>query len=332
MREMAAQQLHLFEPTRPLLQRFGAEFFRAVPRKPGVYIMAGEAERVLYIGQSGNLRHRLGSYKNARLDRAPRKVIQLVHLVRTLVWEECATAEEAKLRENHLLRIHRPKFNVQNTYPPAYQFIGVKSGGGRLTICLGNQAVSGTRTYGAFKSGCRLAHAALLRLIWAAIYRPIELQDFPSPLLGLRASREYHFERGLNLPADDMECWRERLERFLAGESEELIDGLRNLVPREQDICPFQRNLQANDFEILQGFFEHGPKRNRALCARHGIRERIIPQDKLDDLLVKALSSEDDRELFEGGQASAQPGRPAPSPPPHLQFSHGRAAIVSSAP
>jgi predicted GIY-YIG superfamily endonuclease len=300
MRKMAAQQLHLFEPARPLLQRFGAEFFRAVPRKPGVYIMGGDDERVLYIGQSGNLRHRLGSYKNARLDRAPRKVIRLVHLVRTLVWEECATAEEARLRENHLLRIHRPKFNVQNTYPPAYQFIGVRSGGDRLTVCLENQAISGAKTYGAFKSGCLLAYAALLRRIWAAIYRPIELQDFPSPLLGVRAPREYHFEPGWNAPADDMECWRERLDGFLAGESEGLIDVLRKLAPREEDVCPFQRNLQAYDFEILQSFFEHGPKRNRALCAKHGIRERIIPQDKLDDLLVKASSGRNGRELFEG--------------------------------
>ncbi len=151
MGTMAAQQLHLFEPARPLLQRFGAEFFRAVPPKPGVYIMGGDADRVLYIGQSGNLRHRLGSYKNARLDRAPRNVIRLVHLVRTIVWEECATAEAARLKENRLLRIHRPKFNVQNTYPQGYQFIGLRDEGGRLSICLGNELQSEGKTLWGFQ-------------------------------------------------------------------------------------------------------------------------------------------------------------------------------------
>src|ERR1700733_9857906 len=97
---MSEQQLHLFPGAKPLLSRFGAEFFRAVPPRPGIYIMGGEAERILYIGQSKNLRHRLGSYKNAQLDRAPRKVIRLVHAVRTIVWQECESAKAARLKEN----------------------------------------------------------------------------------------------------------------------------------------------------------------------------------------------------------------------------------------
>ena len=112
-------------PDKPLLRRFGAGFFKGVPSKPGVYIMGGEVDRVLYIGQSGNLRHRLATYKNACADRTPRKVIRLLHSVRTIVWEECETAEAARLKENQLLRIHRPRFNVQNTYPRAYQFIAL---------------------------------------------------------------------------------------------------------------------------------------------------------------------------------------------------------------
>src|SRR5579871_5697873 len=129
---MAEKQLPLFEAARPLLDRFGADFFRAVPPRPGVYIMGGEGERILYIGQSRNLRQRLSSYKNARPDRAPRKIIRLVHLVRTIAWEECETAEAARLRENQLLRIHRPKFNVVNTYPQAYGFITMQEKAGEL--------------------------------------------------------------------------------------------------------------------------------------------------------------------------------------------------------
>src|SRR5690242_16075479 len=72
---MSERQLHLLQPSRPLALRLGDELFRAAPREPGVYIMTGGDGRILYIGQSKNLRARLGSYKNARRDRTPRKVL-----------------------------------------------------------------------------------------------------------------------------------------------------------------------------------------------------------------------------------------------------------------
>ena len=78
---MPPTQLHLFETHKPLAARLGSDFFSAAPAEPGVYIMTGKGERVLYIGQSRNLRARLGTYKNARLDRASRKTVRLVHEV-----------------------------------------------------------------------------------------------------------------------------------------------------------------------------------------------------------------------------------------------------------
>src|SRR5205814_7898791 len=72
---MPAQQLRFFKRPKPLLDRFGAEFFRSLPSKPGVYIMSGEAGRVLYVGQSKNLRVRLGTYRNANPCHISRKTI-----------------------------------------------------------------------------------------------------------------------------------------------------------------------------------------------------------------------------------------------------------------
>src|SRR5262245_46776797 len=117
---MLAQQLRLFESPKPLAERLGREFFRKVPRRPGVYIMSSQDQRVLYVGYSKNLRHRLASYKNAHAERAPRKIIRLIHGVHSIVWEECESIQAARLRENELLRTHRPRFNTVNTYPQAY--------------------------------------------------------------------------------------------------------------------------------------------------------------------------------------------------------------------
>lgn len=288
---MAAQQLHLFIPPKPLLERFGADFFRAVPPRPGIYIMAGDAERVLYIGQSKNLRHRLGSYKNARPDRVPRKIIRLIHSVRTIVWEECESAEAARLKENQLLRTHRPRFNVLNTYPQAYRFISIRGDSGGLALQLSAESKADGKVYGAFKSGCVGAYAALLRLIWAAFNQPGSPYDFPAPLLGSKPPREYFFQSTRNLSGQGMEEWVERVEKFMAGDSDELIQALTQVIPG-QDISAFQRSLQLNDLETLTGFFMRGPKRNRDLRKQYDITARVIAQGELDDLLV--MASQDD--------------------------------------
>lgn len=108
---MLPRQLRLFKHPKPLLERFGVEFFRSLPARPGVYIMSGETGRVLYVGQSKNLRLRMGAYRNANPAHLSRKVIRLVHAVRKIDWEECASPALACVRENELLRAHRPKFN-----------------------------------------------------------------------------------------------------------------------------------------------------------------------------------------------------------------------------
>jgi hypothetical protein len=305
------QQLHLFDPARPLLERFGEAFFKAVPARPGVYIMSGEGERVLYIGQSGNLRHRLGSYKNARPDRAPRKVVRLIHAVRSLVWEVCDNVESARLKETQLLRVHRPKFNVLNTYPHAHRFISVMPEGESLHLTLAAEPVPGAKTYGAFKAGSVQAFGALLRLFWAALHQPQNPHDFPRQLLharppgnfALHLSLPQHLNLNLNLSLPSSTCpvspanvptsehVTSCLYALLAGESADLIAILTTALQQGLENQVFQRNLLAADLETLSGFYDYSAKRNRELRQRHGLPGTIIPKETLDDLLALKMST-----------------------------------------
>ena len=191
---MPARQLHLFDPPKPLLQRLGKAFFRAVPREPGVYVMTGRNGVILYIGQSRNLRQRLASYKNARPDRAPRKVVRLVHAVESITWERCDTAEGARLRENELLRLHRPKFNRLNTWPQAYAFIRLEHDEAGLELSRTHEATNGGHLYGAFKAHVTAGYLALLRLAWAAWHQPASHHKFPAQLLARRPPRRYRLD------------------------------------------------------------------------------------------------------------------------------------------
>ena len=260
-------QLRLFPAAKPLVERLGEDFFRAAPRAPGIYIMTGEAERVLYIGQSRNLRVRLSSYKNAKPDRSPRKIIRLVHQVRSIVWEKCDTAETAKLRESELLRLHRPKFNVADTFPVPPRFFSVGWDGLELeldcwTAIEGRTPPPTNRvsdsTYGPFKSSAQFAYAALLRLMWWALNPARACANFPAGFFNQKAPRPCRFQ--VTIP--DRERFHASITAFLGGASLELISIFKAILPDDADLSPFARALLTNDLEILTEFFRIGPARN----------------------------------------------------------------------
>lgn len=76
---MAATQLWLFPPARPLVERLGAEFFHELPERPGVYFFCGAEAGVLYVGKAKNLRQRLAGYRVANPERLPRRLIRLLN-------------------------------------------------------------------------------------------------------------------------------------------------------------------------------------------------------------------------------------------------------------
>lgn len=277
---MPERQLHLFAASKPLLERLGPAFFRDVPAGPGIYIMTGRNQRVLYIGQSKNLRARLGSYKNAQPDRAPRKVIRLIHQVDSIVWERCASAAAARLRENELLRLHRPQFNRANVYPRAYSFLWVKHDPAGTELGRSQDPEAAVQVFGAFKGGAIPGYNALLRLLWAVIRQPCAPHDFPPGLLGSRPPRRFVFTPPLPSHLADP------LLQFLEGTSDGLLQVCAEALPKAETLSPFQRALHQADLEALAGFFRVGPKRNHDLKTRHQLSGPVIPQEYLDDLLV----------------------------------------------
>jgi excinuclease UvrABC nuclease subunit len=248
--------------------------------------MTGQNGLVLYIGQSQNLRQRLASYKNARPDRAPRKVIRLVRAVESITWETCDSPEGARLRENELLRLHRPKFNRLNTWPQAYSFIRLEYDEVALGLSHTREVVTGGRLYGAFKAHVTVGYGALLRLTWAAWHQPSSPHDFPVQLLGSRPRLQYRFNWHPHPAPCSPDTFRDSVQDFLAGVSDGLLQLLAEDAPAD-NLSPFQRALQTRDLEVLSQFYVSGPKRNQELARRHNLPNPLISQRQLDDLLVE---------------------------------------------
>ncbi len=282
-----ARQQWLFTPARPLVERFGHEFFRALPKSPGVYVMRGQAgrprrPRVLYVGKARNLRQRLGSYRHVHPDRDSRKTIRLVHAVEDIQWEPCADETNALLRENELLREHRPLFNRMNIRPEAYGCIGLRREGDLLEFRLGEPNDERWRWFGAFKGGRRFALASLLRLLAQSARAVTDWRELPHLLLGDRAPARF----GLAFtPAADLEYG---LALYFEGRSWQLVEWLDHQVARLPLPDPFLAAWRAKDLETLRQFYLNGPRRNRRWREQLGLADNdLLRPEDLDDLPVK---------------------------------------------
>ena len=225
---MSARQLCFFKFPRPLVERFGKSFFSDIPAVPGVYMMTDRSERVLYIGQSRNLRVRLAYYKNAQPEREPRKVIRLVCETEAIRWERCESPEEALERELELIREHHPKFNRAHNRPPASTFFHLARGERAfgLRISSSGLAREGEKAFGPLKNQalCRAAFLAVGRLFWLHENPVKTAYDFPLWLHERSRTTEFRFSHSDKL---------DLLEEVLTGRSPALLEEF----PEQTDPC-----------------------------------------------------------------------------------------------
>jgi excinuclease UvrABC nuclease subunit len=250
--------------------------------------MSGEAGTLLYVGQSRNLRTRLNSYKNLNPERASRKIVRLVHQVRSIAWERCLSPAEALLRENYLLRLHKPRFNVANTRPEHYAFLGVRESGSTLTLRITKTSSPepSESLYGAFKGIHRLRsfQGAVLRLFWASQKQPASPHEIPALLLRAERPEEASLPLEPAIAADGLP----RLSPFLKGQSDDLSEWFSERVLPSARGCPFLAHFWEQDLTLIKDFYKFGPSRNRALLEGHPDEPPLIAQEELDDLLALA--------------------------------------------
>ncbi len=86
---------------------------RALPDKPGCYLMRDSSGRIIYVGKAASLRKRVQSYfRAAALRSAPPKTRSLVHSVADLDVVTARNEADAILTENKLIKDYQPRFNI----------------------------------------------------------------------------------------------------------------------------------------------------------------------------------------------------------------------------
>lgn len=177
---MQSAQQRLWPDAQPLVERLGREFFRQLPEKPGVYLMRGATEVVLYVGKAKSLRHRLGSYRVANPERMARRTLRLLNLVQRICWEECESEAAALRRESELLLSLKPRFNRAGVWQGPKRFLGWRIVPTGLEVTVTEAAREGWNCVGPFGAQAIHLHRALVRLLWNWLHPESGLAEMPA--------------------------------------------------------------------------------------------------------------------------------------------------------
>ncbi|MEX1267662.1 MAG: nucleotide excision repair endonuclease [Balneolaceae bacterium] len=278
------QNYGLFPPQPSLLEyRLGAEQFADIPQSPGIYRFFDKNGTLLYVGKAKNLRTRLFTYKRARAGQVSRKVSKLIGQIASFEIEVTGSEKEALLLENRLIRDERPPFNHANKQTEAYYFVYLEPGEDHLEFRLAMRIHDETDPafwYGCFKGHAPVRHSMgrLLQLLWMAEngtadphFLPVQLTRRLTPM---RCRLPVQKLNQFDLPG--------LLREYMLGRSYELTDLLAAQIEIGRTLTLFQNCFLEDGLLQLALFYDRKLTPHRKIRGRN----RIIPQNQLDDLLI----------------------------------------------
>jgi excinuclease ABC subunit C len=251
-----------------------------LPAKPGCYMMKSADGAVIYVGKAINLRSRVRSYFQPSADHG-RKVAELVAHVADIEWIVVGSELEALILEMNLIKRHRPKYNVRLKDDKRYPYIQVRWADAFPTVLITRRMVDdGSRFFGPYTSVWAV-HETLdvLRRIFPYLTcdRVITGQDTRACLYA-----DIRLCLAPCIGAVDQAGYRQTIDdlcRFLQGETEAVVERLRDEMSRASDAMAFERaaalrdQLQAID-RVVEG-------------------QKIVSQERIDSDVIGFARDDD---------------------------------------
>ncbi len=227
------------------------EILQNLPTDPGVYMMRDSERQIFYVGKATNLRERVRSYFSGT-DTRPfvellDKILEDVEVVVT------ATAKEALLLENDLIKTHKPRFNVKLVDDKRYLALRLNTQETfpRLEVVRSFKK-DGARYFGPYDS------ASSIRETLRVVNRYFQLRTCTDRAMANRSRPclQYQIKRCpapcvLNEGDDEMqETYSESIRRvtaFLDGKENQLLVELREEMKMQSEQMYYERAAQLRD-------------------------------------------------------------------------------------
>lgn len=242
-------QLRFWPDPQPLVGRLGTAFFRQLPESPGVYLMYGAGDTLLYVGKARNLRHRLASYRVANPDRLPRRLLRLLYRVERISCETCCDEQAALLRESELLLSLRPPFNRAGVWPKPVLFLAWRVDSDALELAVTTEPEPTWQRAGPSGAQMSRIHRALVRLLWCQLHPERGLAGMPAGWFEGAHGPQVSIPKNPGVPATE---GAELLAMLASGRCEEVQQRL--IAPRN----PFEKMARDEDWTLVSAHFGRG--------------------------------------------------------------------------
>jgi len=250
-----------------------ADYFKTVPTSPGVYIMQAAGGVVVYVGKAKNLRVRLRQYFRPGDD--TRYFVSTGLLSRVLVEIETMVVEnekEALLLENHLIKKHRPRFNVKLRDDKQYLVLRIdpKADYPRVEV-VRNIKDDGARYFGPYHS------ATSCRSTLRTLNRHFQLRTCTDHVLRTRnrVCLQYQIKRcpGPCVFPVPEKAYGEQVDdvmMFLGGKNKALLGRLKERMLEKAEGEEFEAAAQLRDSMMAV---------NKSLARQNVVQEEFVDQD-----------------------------------------------------
>ncbi len=218
-----------------------------LPDAPGVYMMLGEGERILYIGKAVSLRNRVRSYFQESAAHALRtqRMVERVLDVRTIVVNN---EIEALILEANLIKRHQPPFNVRLRDDKRYPYLKVTNEPYPRVAFTRMVRDDGARYFGPYTNAHGLRELIdLIRLVFP-------LRTCREPIDGKRARPclQYHIKRcmapcvGYQSEAE-YDGLVDEVVLFLEGRQEALLERLQREMDEAAEQLHYETAARVRD-------------------------------------------------------------------------------------
>lgn len=288
-----------------------AERLKAVPASPGCYIYRDEAGEVLYVGKALVLRSRVRSYFQSSTRHSDR-IERMVRRVQDIEWIVVDSELEALVLECNLIKRYRPPFNVRLRDDKSYPYITITNEKFPRVLFTRKVRRDGAKYFGPYTS------AWAVRDTLGLLHRIFPLIPCGKSWSGRDEQRPclyYHIGQCLAPCAGlaDREKYKEivaKVERFLAGKQEGLLDEVREMMNRAAEDLDFERAAVLRDqIQALEAILQ----RQKVLSTDEGDRDVIaVVKDErgaaIQMLYVRGGKLIGQRQFLLDGSSETAPG------------------------
>ena len=259
------------------------EELKKLPDKPGVYIMHGLSDEIIYVGKAIILRNRVRSYFRESAVKSP-KIQKMVTQITRFEYIVTDSELEALVLENNLIKEHNPKYNTMLKDDKTYPYIKVTLGEEYPRVMFSREMKKDkSRYFGPYTSMGAVKDVVELinKLYGLRTCRKNLPRDFGKD----RPCLQYHMKQCMapctgNVPKEEYRKQVQKALDFLNGEYTAELKRLKEKMTEASDNLEFEEAIRYRDLY--------------ASVKRISERQKITDSDGEDkDIIAMAKDEED---------------------------------------